>query len=110
MSIIGFGPDREKTIRLGGNSQLLERPKFAGILGLGRDEMVKDEEDGRDSTGAGSGVGDKRRADNRPTFRETGLPTKGFSVPVHVSVERSNPGPVLLPCSAGDGGVQEKRM
>lgn len=87
--------------------------KLAGILGFGREdgghEVVKDEEDDGDSTGAGSGDGDKRRADNQPRFRETGLPRKGFGVPVQVAVERSNPGPVLLPCTAGDGGVQGLR-
>ncbi|XP_010538509.1 PREDICTED: uncharacterized protein LOC104812836 [Tarenaya hassleriana] len=87
--------------------------KLAGILGFGRDdgghEVVKDEEEDGDSTGAGSGDGDKRRADNQPRFRETGLPRKGFGVPVQVAVERSNPGPVLLPCTAGDGGVQGLR-
>lgn len=32
--------------------------------------------------------------------------TKGFSVQVPVAVDRPAPGPVLIPCKLGDGGVQ----
>ncbi|CAH2079317.1 unnamed protein product [Thlaspi arvense] len=40
---------------------------------------------------------------------KTGLPRKGFGVPVQVAVERSDPGPILQPCAASDGGVQGLR-
>ncbi|KAL9242699.1 hypothetical protein vseg_016675 [Gypsophila vaccaria] len=35
-------------------------------------------------------------------------PRKGFSVPVHVPVDRPSVGPILVPCH-GDGGVQGLR-
>ncbi|ESQ55621.1 hypothetical protein EUTSA_v10027517mg [Eutrema salsugineum] len=80
--------------------------KLAGVFGFGQ-EVVRNEED--ESTGIDSGDGDKRREDNQPKFRETGLPRKGFGVPVQVAVERSQLGPVLQPCFAGDGGIQGLR-
>lgn len=62
--------------------------KIAGLFGFGsKDEEEREEED------PNRGVAD---------FRPTGLPRTGFSVPV----ERSNPGPVLVPSNSGDGGVQ----
>lgn len=76
--------------------------KLAGVFGFGQ-EAVKNEED---DTVIDSGDGDKRRENNQPRFRETRLPRKGFGVPVQVAVERSQLGPVLQPCSAGDGGIQ----
>ncbi|KAJ4848012.1 hypothetical protein Tsubulata_009340 [Turnera subulata] len=36
-------------------------------------------------------------------------PRKGFAVPVQVAVDRPHLGPVLLPCTSGDGGVQGLR-
>ncbi|CAN8245852.1 unnamed protein product [Cochlearia groenlandica] len=98
--------------------------KLTGILGFGHNDTghghshghghgaVRDDEDGDgdNNTGKVSGDGDKRREDNNQNqqqrFRETGLPRKGFGVPVQVAVERSNPGPILQPCAARDGGVQ----
>lgn len=66
--------------------------KIAGLFGFGsKDEEEREEED------PNRGVAD---------FRPTGLPRRGFSVPVQVPVERSNPGPVLVPSNSGDGGVQ----
>jgi hypothetical protein len=87
--------------------------KLTGILGFGHNDgggghgAVRDEDgDGGDNnTGTVSGDGDKRREENQTRFRETG-PRKGFGVPVQVAVERSNPGPILQPCAALDGGVQ----
>ncbi|KAG2249422.1 hypothetical protein Bca52824_089050 [Brassica carinata] len=79
--------------------------KLAGVFGFGQ-EAVKNEED---DTVIDSGDGDKRRENNQPRFRETRLPRKGFGVPVQVAVERSQLGPVLQPCSAGDGGIQGLR-
>lgn len=70
--------------------------KIAGIFGLAKDESheLKDEQ-----------VDDAHRVvlDENQTQH---LPRKGFSVPVQVSVERAQTGPVLLPTSARDGGVQ----
>ncbi|CAH8278054.1 unnamed protein product [Arabidopsis lyrata] len=90
--------------------------KLTGILGFGHNDgggghgAVREEDgDGGDNTGTVSGDGDKRREENQTRFRETGLPRKGFGVPVQVAVERSNPGPVLQPCAASDGGIQGLR-
>lgn len=68
--------------------------KIAGIFGLSKDEAheLKDEQ-----------VNDDPRVvlDENQTRH---LPRKGFSV--QVSVDRAQPGPVLLPTNARDGGVQ----
>ncbi|KAK2426232.1 hypothetical protein P8452_40945 [Trifolium repens] len=45
----------------------------------------------------------------RPTnfrVRETGIPRKGFSVPVQVVQDRPQLGTVLAPSTSGDGGLQ----
>ncbi|EOA17564.1 hypothetical protein CARUB_v10005925mg [Capsella rubella] len=77
--------------------------KLAGVFGFGQ-EVLKNEEDDNENTGIDdSGDGDE------PRFRETGLPRKGFGVPVQVAVERSNLAPLLQPCAAGDGGIQGLR-
>lgn len=69
--------------------------RIAGLLGLARDDghEVKDEEDDHHN-------------DNRPIFQDTGFSRRGFGVPVQVTVDRPHLGPVLLPCTTGDGGVQ----
>ncbi|KAK8520746.1 hypothetical protein V6N13_076880 [Hibiscus sabdariffa] len=74
--------------------------RIAGLFGFARDDAheVKDQENDHQS--------DNETPGNRPVFQETGLPRKGFSVPVQVAIDRSQPGPVLLPCTSGDGGVQ----
>uniref|UniRef100_A0A5B7AU22 Uncharacterized protein n=1 Tax=Davidia involucrata TaxID=16924 RepID=A0A5B7AU22_DAVIN len=72
--------------------------RIAGFLGFVKDEAheVKDEDEE-----------DEENADvNRV---ETHLPRKGFSVPVQVAVERAQVGPVVIPCSVGEGGVQGLR-
>uniref|UniRef100_A0A5B7ATP9 Uncharacterized protein n=1 Tax=Davidia involucrata TaxID=16924 RepID=A0A5B7ATP9_DAVIN len=69
--------------------------RIAGFLGFAKDEAheVKDEDE-----------------DNPDVNRvETHLPRKGFSVPVQVPVERAQVGPVVIPCSVGEGGVQGLR-
>ncbi|KAL0553030.1 hypothetical protein IC582_006915 [Cucumis melo] len=73
--------------------------KIAGILGFSKDDShdVKNEDDDVDSD---------THAPDRVHMQATGLPRRGFSVPVQVAVNRSNPGPILLPSSSGDGGVQ----
>ena len=72
--------------------------RIAGFLGFVKDDghEVKDEEDDDSAS----------QPRNRPHFKETGLPRKGFSVPVQVAVDRSQPGPLLAPSDSGDGGVQ----
>ncbi|VVB08170.1 unnamed protein product [Arabis nemorensis] len=84
--------------------------KLTGIFGFGHNDgghgVARDGDGEGDTTGTVSGDGDKRREDNQPRFRESGLPRKGFGVPVQVAVERSNPGPILQPCAASDGGIQ----
>ncbi|CAH8276229.1 unnamed protein product [Arabidopsis lyrata] len=73
--------------------------KLAGVFGFGQ-EVLKNEEDDINVSGDG---------DNQTRFRETGLPRKGFGVPVQVAVERSQLGPLLQPCANGDGGIQGLR-
>ncbi|KAE8693151.1 Detected protein of confused Function [Hibiscus syriacus] len=74
--------------------------RIAGLFGFARDDAheVNDQENDHQS--------DNKTPGNRPVFQETGLPRRGFSVPVQVAVDRSQPGPVLLPSTSGDGGVQ----
>lgn len=43
---------------------------------------------------------------NRPHLQGTGLPRRGFGVPVQVVVDRPQLGPVIGPCKPGEGGVQ----
>ncbi|KAL4323593.1 hypothetical protein GQ457_11G021070 [Hibiscus cannabinus] len=78
--------------------------RIAGLLGLARvddGQEVKDQEhDPRNNIYSNQTPG------NRPVFQETGIPRRGFSVPVQVVAARPNPGPVLLPCNSCDGGVQ----
>ncbi|CAN0842863.1 hypothetical protein LINGRAHAP2_LOCUS3702, partial [Linum grandiflorum] len=82
--------------------------RIAGIFGLARDED-HDAQDHReaeleeDETAADQCI-PPHQSRHRSDFHETGQPHRGFSVPVQVSV-----GPVLLPCKAGDGGVQGLR-
>ncbi|CAH8306412.1 unnamed protein product [Eruca vesicaria subsp. sativa] len=83
--------------------------KLAGVFGFGQEAVKNEEDDGGDDTVIDSGDGDRTRGNNQPRFRETGLPRKGFGVPVQVAVERSQLGPVLQPCSAGDGDIQGLR-
>ncbi|KAK8505671.1 hypothetical protein V6N13_073352 [Hibiscus sabdariffa] len=70
--------------------------RIAGLLGFVRDDAheVKDQESDNETPG------------NRLVFQETDLPRKGFSVPIQVVVDRFQTGPVLLPCTSGDGVVQ----
>ncbi|KAK1374943.1 Phospholipid hydroperoxide glutathione peroxidase [Heracleum sosnowskyi] len=70
--------------------------KIAGLLGFAKDESneLKDEQ-----------VNDGQRVDLDEN-QTRNLPRKGFSVPVQVPVDRAQPGPVLLPTSGRDGGVQ----
>ncbi|GAB4857816.1 hypothetical protein Ancab_015721 [Ancistrocladus abbreviatus] len=71
--------------------------RIAGFLGFVKDDghTVNDEDEEADS------VADCSRG-NQPIPG----PRKGFSVPVQVPVERPNLGPILVPCSEEDGGIQ----
>ncbi|KAK4788867.1 hypothetical protein SAY86_020186 [Trapa natans] len=73
--------------------------KMAEIFGFGKDQLSNggEEQEEEDPNQGGT------------DFRRTGLPRKGFGVPVAVSVEPSNPGTVIEPSSSGDGGVQGLR-
>ncbi|GMH26753.1 hypothetical protein Nepgr_028596 [Nepenthes gracilis] len=73
--------------------------RIAGILGLGKDDThaSKDEDDDADADETGH---DQMNVEPIPG------PRKGFSVPVQVAVERPSLGPVVVPCNAGNGGVQ----
>ncbi|OMO77255.1 hypothetical protein CCACVL1_15132 [Corchorus capsularis] len=76
--------------------------RIAGFLGFVRDDghEVKDQENNPNNNN------NNQQPNNRPTYQDTGLPRRGFSVPVQVAVDRPQPGPLLLPCISGDGGVQ----
>ncbi|KAF8027221.1 hypothetical protein BT93_E0205 [Corymbia citriodora subsp. variegata] len=85
--------------------------RIAGILGFGRDEVNRDDDDQRQHRGDGDepeegGEDPPNAAGRSRSYQETGLPRRGFSVPVKVAVDRPAPGPVLVPCDSGDGGVQ----
>lgn len=81
--------------------------RLAGFLGFAKDdgghevkdqqEQEEDEEDHHQHP---------NQAPFRSNFQETGLPRKGFSVPLQVAVERPQLGPVIVYCNSGDGGVQ----
>ncbi|XP_010935002.1 uncharacterized protein [Elaeis guineensis] len=69
--------------------------RIAGLLGFGRD-------DGNEPDGGGGEVEEEDRiGKSLPRGR-----AKGFGVQVPLVVERSGVGPVLIPCSPGEGGVQ----
>lgn len=76
--------------------------RIAGFLGFAKDESheTKDED---------TEYADADAINNNNNRVETNLPRKGFSVPVQVSVKRSHLPPLLVPCTAGDGGVQGLR-
>ncbi|KAB2626422.1 hypothetical protein D8674_042936 [Pyrus ussuriensis x Pyrus communis] len=76
--------------------------RIVGLLGFAKDDghEGKDNDEEEDNN---------NHAQNRDHFQETGLPLKGFRVPVQVAVDRNLPGPVLVPCRSGDGGVQGLR-
>ncbi|XP_057978540.1 uncharacterized protein LOC131164981 [Malania oleifera] len=71
--------------------------RIAGFLGFGKDDLHEARDDDED---------DEDEQINRVNTEEARLPRKGFGVPVQVAVERAPVGPVLVPCSSADGGVQ----
>ncbi|XP_002519833.2 uncharacterized protein LOC8284615 [Ricinus communis] len=78
--------------------------RIAGFLGFVKDESRDQplEEEENDS----HHYNQPRFSSN---FQESGLPRKGFGVPVQVAVDRPQLGPLLVPSSSGDGGVQGLR-
>lgn len=71
------------------------RKWLSGLLGLGNNEVNKESEE------------DEIEPPKLDQYINPNLPRKGFSVPVQVPVDRAHQiGPILLPCPAGDGGVQ----
>ena len=69
--------------------------RLAGFLGIAKDEAEElKEEDENDAVSTSAAAQHPQR--------------KGFSVPVQVPVDRPLTGPVLVPCSSGNGGVQVK--
>lgn len=80
--------------------------RIAGFLGFAKDdahELKDDDDDHHHHQHHGDATSQAR---NQVHMKETGLPRKGFSVPVQVAVDRSHPGPLLAPSDSGDGGVQ----
>ncbi|KAJ8633774.1 hypothetical protein MRB53_027110 [Persea americana] len=73
--------------------------RIAGLLGFVRDENHETTNEDRDE------AGNDRAEQEEPRHRG---PTKGFSVQVPATVDRTAPnlGPVLLPCNPAQGGVQ----
>lgn len=81
--------------------------KLAGFLGFVKDDAHehKDEDDDHNNHSDSQAA----HNNNRAQFQETGLPRRGFSVPVQVSLDRPHLGPLLSPCNHGDGAVQGLR-
>ncbi|KAH8521471.1 hypothetical protein Peur_040155 [Populus x canadensis] len=82
--------------------------RIAGFLGFAKDDggyEVKDQQQEE------AEEQDDHQHPNhvRSNFQETGLPRKGFGVPVQVAVERPQLGPLIVPCISGDGGLQGLR-
>ncbi|KAJ6701315.1 PHOSPHOLIPID HYDROPEROXIDE GLUTATHIONE PEROXIDASE [Salix koriyanagi] len=83
--------------------------RIAGFLGLAKDDggyEVKDQQQAEAEAEEQDGHQHPNHVRFRSNFQETGLPRKGFGVPVQVVVERPQLGPVIVPCISGDGGLQ----
>ena len=74
--------------------------RIAGILGFSKDEPheTRDVDDDND-------VVRDRTSKEEVDVEDIRLHRRGFSVPAQVSVDRDR-GPILIPCTSGDGGVQ----
>ncbi|KAG5228726.1 transcription factor MafB [Salix suchowensis] len=86
--------------------------RIAGFLGLAKDDggyEVKDQQEAEAEAEEQDGHQHPNHVRFRSNFQETGLPRKGFGVPVQVVVERPQLGPVIVPCISGDGGLQGLR-
>nr|GMD97314.1 putative phospholipid hydroperoxide glutathione peroxidase [Ipomoea batatas] len=82
--------------------------RLAGILGFSREEGQEVHEENGDA-GANLASPSAVAAAVAAAAQAQHLHRRGFSVPIQVQVDRPAPGPVLLPCTAGDGGVQGLR-
>nr|XP_043628917.1 uncharacterized protein LOC122600279 [Erigeron canadensis] len=83
--------------------------RLAGILGFGNPEVNKDSQDDDDDgeTDVNNNPNSAEHIHNYINTNTSNLPRKGFSVSVQVPVDRAHQiGPILVPCPAGDGGVQ----
>ncbi|XP_062224199.1 uncharacterized protein LOC133922747 [Phragmites australis] len=74
--------------------------RIAGLLGISRDDA-----DHPDAAAAAEVLQDRAAAAAEAAAGVQGT-RRGFSVQVPVAVERTGPGPVMVPCPQGDGGVQ----
>jgi len=89
--------------------------KIAGFLGLSKDDNheSKDEDDDNNNINSNNNNSEAQTHSNSNRssahFQETGLPRRGFSVPVQVSLERPHLGPLLSPCIPPDAAVQGLR-
>ncbi|XP_062218072.1 uncharacterized protein LOC133918287 [Phragmites australis] len=72
--------------------------RIAGFLGISRDDA-----DHPDSSSSAAAAAAAELPQDRAAAHAA---RRGFSVQVPVPVERQGPGPVLVPCPQGDGGVQ----
>ncbi|XP_045817368.1 uncharacterized protein LOC123910316 [Trifolium pratense] len=77
--------------------------KFFGFLGFPKDDD-HDDHNSKDDSDDHPAAGQSRPPNFR--VREAGIPRKGFSVPVQVVQDRPQLGPVLVPSTSGDGGLQ----
>ncbi|XP_028762444.1 uncharacterized protein LOC114720890 [Neltuma alba] len=75
--------------------------KIAGLLGFVKDDVHESRGESDDDNDG--------HAPPRVRFKETGIPRKGFGVKVEVPVDRPHLGPVIIPSSSGDGGIQGLR-
>uniref|UniRef100_A0A0D9VBQ2 Uncharacterized protein n=1 Tax=Leersia perrieri TaxID=77586 RepID=A0A0D9VBQ2_9ORYZ len=86
--------------------------RFVGLLGLSRDDADHHHHHHHDGGSAaavaagGEVPQDKVAAAAAAAAAAGNVQRRGFSVQVPVPVERQGPGPVLVPCPQGDGGVQ----
>ncbi|KAE8055592.1 hypothetical protein FH972_012421 [Carpinus fangiana] len=82
--------------------------RVVDFLGLSKgDHKAKGEDDeSNNNNNDDDDENSDSQAHNRPHFQGTGLPRRGFGVPVQVVVDRPQLGPVIGPCKPGEGGVQ----
>lgn len=77
--------------------------RLAGFLGIAKDEAEKLEDVDEFEN---ENVAVSTSASAAAAAAPAPAPGQGFSVPVQVAVDRAVSGPVLVPCSPGNGGVQ----
>ncbi|PUZ73886.1 hypothetical protein GQ55_1G022600 [Panicum hallii var. hallii] len=78
--------------------------RISGFFGISRDDA--DHPDSSSSNAAAAAEFPQDRAAAAAAAAAAHGARRGFSVQVPVPVERQGPGPVLVPCPQGDGGVQ----